>query len=520
MRTLAPPVGRGWEYLHRHRLGLGRASSPRCPACWPRRSAAPSVEAGDYDLVIDPSNLWLTIHESIGHATELDRALGYEAAYAGTSFATFDKLGTLQYGSPVMHVTGDRTAEHGLSTVGFDDEGVQTQQWDLVTRRHPGRLPARPADGPAQGPERRPLQRLRLRRLPAARADPADGERLAAAGRRTARPPRSSSPASSAASTSSATSRWSIDMQRYNFQFTGQRVLPRSGTAGSPARSRTSPTRPRRPTSGARWRRSAARRPTCSAARSTAARASRGRSRRSRHGCPSALFRGIRILNTVAGGGQVTAGSPQQLVERALAAATGGRLRRPGRRVQRRQPALGQQHPDDQRRDHGRRLTVIATVDGGEGTAAGVVSRRRCAPDDLEELVRAAEARRPRRGAGRGRPAAAGRRAGARADCAGRAGARPTDRRSSPAFAPGARRGLRAGRARPGRLLFGFAEHELTSTYLGSSTGLRLRHDQPTGTLELNAKSADSSARLGRRRDPRLHRRGRRALARRARRSG
>ena len=61
---------------------------------------APSVEAGRYDLVIDPTNLWLTIHESIGHATELDRALGYEANYAGTSFATPDKLGTLQYGSP------------------------------------------------------------------------------------------------------------------------------------------------------------------------------------------------------------------------------------------------------------------------------------------------------------------------------------------------------------------------------------------------------------------------------------
>ncbi len=74
--------------------------------------------------MIDPSNLWLTIHESIGHATELDRALGYEAAYAGTSFATFDKLGSLQYGSPVMNVTGDRTAVHGLATVGYDDEGV------------------------------------------------------------------------------------------------------------------------------------------------------------------------------------------------------------------------------------------------------------------------------------------------------------------------------------------------------------------------------------------------------------
>ena len=82
--------------------------------------------------MIHPSNLWLTIHESIGHATELDRALGYEANYAGTSFATYDKLNTLQYGSPVMNVTGDRTVEHGLATIGYDDEGVQTQSWDIV----------------------------------------------------------------------------------------------------------------------------------------------------------------------------------------------------------------------------------------------------------------------------------------------------------------------------------------------------------------------------------------------------
>ena len=68
----------------------------------------------------------------IGHATELDRALGYEAAYAGTSFATLDQLGTLRYGSPVMHVTGDRTAAHGLATVAIDDEGVEGQSFDLV----------------------------------------------------------------------------------------------------------------------------------------------------------------------------------------------------------------------------------------------------------------------------------------------------------------------------------------------------------------------------------------------------
>ncbi len=99
MRTLAPPVGRGWEYLRGRRAGTGTPSSRRCPTLLAEKLAAPSVDPGRYDLVIDPTNLWLTIHESIGHATELDRAIGYEAAYAGTSFATFDQLGTLRYGS-------------------------------------------------------------------------------------------------------------------------------------------------------------------------------------------------------------------------------------------------------------------------------------------------------------------------------------------------------------------------------------------------------------------------------------
>lgn len=131
MRTLAPPAGRGWEYL----TGTGwdwDAELAEIPELLAGKMRAPSVEAGTYDLVVDPSNLWLTIHESVGHATELDRALGYEAAYAGTSFATFDQLGTLRYGSPAMNVTGDRTAEHGLATVGYDDEGVEAQSWDLV----------------------------------------------------------------------------------------------------------------------------------------------------------------------------------------------------------------------------------------------------------------------------------------------------------------------------------------------------------------------------------------------------
>ena len=131
MCTLAPPVGRGWEYL----TGTGwdwRGELAEIPELLREKTKAPSVEAGRYDLVVDPSNLWLILHESVGHATELDRALGYEAAYAGTSFATVDKLGTLQYGSALMNVTGDRTAPHGLSTVGWDDEGVAGQQWDLI----------------------------------------------------------------------------------------------------------------------------------------------------------------------------------------------------------------------------------------------------------------------------------------------------------------------------------------------------------------------------------------------------
>ena len=98
------------------------------------------------------------------------------------SFATFDQLGTLQYGSPVMHVTGDRTVEHGLATIGYDDEGVADPELGHRPRRRAGRLPARPGDGAHDArAERRPLQRLRVRRLPRPHPDPADGQRLAAA---------------------------------------------------------------------------------------------------------------------------------------------------------------------------------------------------------------------------------------------------------------------------------------------------------------------------------------------------
>ena len=132
MRTLAPPMGRGWEALSGDDVWDWTSELAEMPVLLAEKTKAPSVVAGPTDLVIDPSNLWLTIHESIGHATEYDRAIGYEAAYAGTSFATPDKLNTMRYGSPVMNVTADRTVEFGLATIGYDDEGVQSQSWDLV----------------------------------------------------------------------------------------------------------------------------------------------------------------------------------------------------------------------------------------------------------------------------------------------------------------------------------------------------------------------------------------------------
>ncbi|WP_159820595.1 TldD/PmbA family protein [Colwellia sp. 20A7] len=95
---------------------------------------AKSVEPGKYDLVLDPAHLMLTIHESVGHPLELDRVLGYEANYAGTSFATLDKWksGKFNYGSKIVNLVADKTQPYSLGNVGFDDEGVKTKEWDLV----------------------------------------------------------------------------------------------------------------------------------------------------------------------------------------------------------------------------------------------------------------------------------------------------------------------------------------------------------------------------------------------------
>jgi TldD protein len=94
--------------------------------------SAKPVTPGKYDLIVHPSNLWLTIHETVGHSTELDRALWWEADYAGTSFLTPDKTGKLQFGSKICNFFADRMQPEGLATVAYDDEGVPAQKWYLV----------------------------------------------------------------------------------------------------------------------------------------------------------------------------------------------------------------------------------------------------------------------------------------------------------------------------------------------------------------------------------------------------
>ena len=87
---------------------------------------------GRYDIVVDPSQLFLAIHESVGHSTELDRSLGWEANMAGTSFLKPTDAGKLRFGANIVNLVGDRTQPGGLATTGYDDEGVKSESWHLV----------------------------------------------------------------------------------------------------------------------------------------------------------------------------------------------------------------------------------------------------------------------------------------------------------------------------------------------------------------------------------------------------
>jgi TldD protein len=299
MRTLAAPAGRGYEYV----TGTGwdwDAELDQLPELLAEKMRAPSVEPGDYDLVIDPSNLWLTIHESVGHATELDRALGYEANYAGTSFATLDRLGSLRYGSPLMHVTGDRTVAHGLATVGLDDEGVAAQQWDLVREgvlvgyqldRRIARLTGLGRSNGcafADSPLHVPVQRMANVSLAAAAGGPSTEDLIGGVDN---------------GIYIVGDKSWSIDMQRYNFQFTGQRFYRiRGGRLAGQLRDvayQATTTDFWGSLDGvggpATWVLGGA---------FNCGKAQPGQVAAVSHGCPTTLFRGIRVLNTVAEAGQ------------------------------------------------------------------------------------------------------------------------------------------------------------------------------------------------------------------------
>ncbi|MBU3686176.1 MAG: TldD/PmbA family protein [Mycobacterium sp.] len=295
MRTLAPPTGRGWEALTDDGVWDWSAELAELPVLLAEKTKAPSVVAGPTDLVIDPTNLWLTIHESIGHATEYDRAIGYEAAYAGTSFATPDKLGTLRYGSPVMTVTADRTVDHGLATIGYDAEGVAAQRWDLIR------------DGIFVGYQ---LDRVFARKLGLNRSNGcsyADSAHHVPIQRM---PNVSLQPGVQDVSTADLISgvdngiyivgdkSWSIDMQRYNFQFTGQRFFRiRGGRIDGQLRdvayqaTTTDFWNSMEAVGGpSTWRLGGA---------FNCGKAQPGQVAAVSHGCPSALFRGVSVLNTV-----------------------------------------------------------------------------------------------------------------------------------------------------------------------------------------------------------------------------
>ncbi|MET0637464.1 MAG: TldD/PmbA family protein [Chitinophagaceae bacterium] len=145
--SLSAPMGMGYEYMNARPQDRIQGVTTRYKERYDiledvknatvdvqQKLTAKSVEPGKYDLVLDPSHLWLTIHESVGHPTELDRVLGYEANYAGTSFLTLDKWksGNFTFGNDKVNIVADKLQKGSLGAVGWDDEGVKCKEWDLI----------------------------------------------------------------------------------------------------------------------------------------------------------------------------------------------------------------------------------------------------------------------------------------------------------------------------------------------------------------------------------------------------
>jgi TldD protein len=216
------PRGEGWDYVESLDMP---GNAERWASLAAEKLAAKSVVAGTYDLILEPTNLWLTIHESIGHPTELDRAIGEEANYAGTSFVAPPEkvIGQLKYGTPIMNIQADRTQAGSLSRVAWDDEGVPAESWLLVekgvfkdyqtTRELAARIQKLTGVGRSHGCSfAESWDAVQFQRMPNVSLLPGDkdiglNDIIADTQRGIVIKNRGS---------------WSIDHQRYNFQFSGQ----------------------------------------------------------------------------------------------------------------------------------------------------------------------------------------------------------------------------------------------------------------------------------------------------------
>ncbi len=210
------PMLAGWEYV---RACLDADGARKVGEEAVQKLHAAPVEPGERTVILAPSNLWLTIHESVGHPTELDRAIGEEANYAGTSFLKLEDAGKLRFGSDLVTIAADRTQPGGLATTAWDDEGVASQRWPLIdrgtfvgwqtTREQAHRIGESASRGCSYGEG---FSGVAFQRMPNVSLQPgtegyttedlinATDDGILISGRGS----------------------WSIDHQRYNFQFSGQ----------------------------------------------------------------------------------------------------------------------------------------------------------------------------------------------------------------------------------------------------------------------------------------------------------